>query len=103
MTDIILRLLFAHFIGDVALQSEYLCRMKHESILFLTAHSFIYGATIYFMMGNSQLFGWVATISHFIIDRLKIKHEIGFVEDQFFHGLILVVLGVVCYVQSYLM
>ena len=103
MTGIILRLLFAHFIGDVALQPEFLCTMKRNSIFFLAAHSFIYGAVVYFIMGESQLFGWVATISHFIIDRLKIKHEIGFVEDQFFYGLILVVLGVVCYVQSYLM
>lgn len=93
MLALLFKFLIGHFIGDVALQSEDLVKFKHTSLFFLTAHSFIYGGVIYLLINQNLFIGIIATISHWIIDWLKIHKFINLAQDQILHFSILIIGG----------
>ena len=97
MINLIFKLLFAHFLADVALQSTYTATAKHKSKLFLFAHSFIYGGVIYYICGEILFVGLLALATHYIIDELKIEKKISMMTDQILHlTVLLLIWGIIC-------
>lgn len=80
MLSLFLVLLGAHFIGDYALQSDYLAANKGKSLYVLTAHSAIWTfcivMTAVFARGIATP-AWVMLlvlfIPHFVIDKMKVR------------------------------
>jgi hypothetical protein len=100
MIDICFRLVVAHFIGDVALQTPWLANNKRTNLLFLVAHSFIYGGCIYCLLFQNTAIGVFATVTHFVIDWMKCRKLIGLMWDQVWHAVVLIIIGL--YVKMYL-
>ena len=88
--DKIFWLIFAHFMGDIAFQSQFLTEKKRESFFFLIAHSIIYTGCIGVVLvifGHYALWKiWFLIIGHILIDKLKIEHHIRLHTDQTLHA-----------------
>jgi hypothetical protein len=109
----LLWILFAHFIGDFALQTEYMAKTKGLFWVFMFAHSAIYTGIVmiafqYAGLPSASLFGMsiVIFVSHYCVDMLKDKiiisdekskkltaNRIKFyvIADQVFHLFVLIV------------
>lgn len=96
-------LLFAHFLGDYALQSEAMAKGKNRNnqinpslkkqaptwYYWMLAHAFIHGGLIWFFMSflitNSWIFIILEVPYHFFIDTLKCDGRIDIHQDQALH------------------
>ena len=94
MLELLLWVIGAHFIGDYAMQSDWMAKNKGKSIYVMIAHCAIYtvvcaipfemfGACIPWVMG-------IIFITHFFSDYLKCNNLYGLAIDQTIHILILV-------------
>jgi hypothetical protein len=94
-------LLFAHFIGDAALQTDWMLKAKQSNWFVLMEHCFVWAGTVsavLLLMGRFSL--WKAIfliVGHYFIDLYKIKTAKDPLElkplylDQFLHLVQLVV------------
>lgn len=92
-------LLFAHYIGDFALQSDWIAQNKRNYWYVLFAHSMIWAAIISMALEYLGLFSlWKVLfliIGHFIIDKWKTTKQSGewkwIYPDQILHIIQLIV------------
>ena len=83
-------LLFAHALGDFALQTDYIAMHKSRKVApdhwawVLSAHSFIHGGAVFFATGSIVL-GLLETITHGSIDFAKSEGKLSFNQDQLLH------------------
>lgn len=99
-------LIGAHFVGDYALQTDYLANNKGKSLWILTAHSAIWSFCITLTAGllgfSPTLFGMVVIlfVPHFVIDKMKVRKIYLFADmsdksclilDQYLHMIQLLV------------
>lgn len=107
MIEKLLFLIFAHFIGDWGLQSEWMAENKRRSRLVLFAHCMIWTGCIVIMMDLVHIYGlcWKALFLsgwHMLIDGwkcqrdLRDKNELGWALylDQVLHIAQVIIVGV---------
>ena len=72
---ILLKLLFAHALGDYFLQTEYLVCNKGRDNYLLIMHSILYTLGIFFIFSTDITLAWywIILISHIAVDYLKAR------------------------------
>lgn len=102
MWTLLLKLCFAHVIADFILQWDALVQKKNvagaQKYLFIAAHSLIHAVTAYIFAGlwTNWLIPLIVTVSHFIIDTIKIQFKqntAAFIIDQLCHLAVLLILA----------
>ena len=85
ITELLLKLVFCHLVGDYVLQSDFIARTKGENWYHLFVHCMLYCLPFYVCFG----FNWrliVLLVAHLIVDPLKARFKkISCVQDQFIH------------------
>jgi hypothetical protein len=70
-------LIFAHFIGDVAFQPDWVLKSKKDNWIVLLEHCFVWAtmvSLVLFINGNySNMKALFLIIGHYLIDLLKIR------------------------------
>jgi hypothetical protein len=92
MLDIFALLVFAHFLADYPLQSDFLAKGKNRTMPIpgipfyhpLTAHAVIHGGFVGLITGTVWL-GLAETVIHWITDDAKCRGKIGYNTDQAIH------------------
>lgn len=97
----LLKILFAHMLGDYFFQTDYMARNKGSDNYILLVHSVLYTFAVYIIFGNhiSYLFYILMILLHFIIDYIKargittklIGDKKALTLDQFLHYIILII------------
>ena len=92
-------LIFAHAVGDFAIQSDKMAILKNPNnmpasfagmlsnewwVWFLSAHAIIHGGLV-FMATQSLLIGVLEVVVHWIVDLLKCKKFLTIKTDQYLH------------------
>jgi Protein of unknown function (DUF3307) len=72
-----------HYLGDFALQSDYMASNKGKNLHVLVGHCMIHAMLTFY--ASVWQFALLEFISHFTIDSLKCKGKISFNTDQFLH------------------
>lgn len=81
----VLMLLFCHFVGDYALQSDFIAKTKGANWWHLIVHSTLYLLPFYVCFGVSAVL-LVTWIIHFVTDACKARYRvIGYITDQVVH------------------
>ena len=72
---LLLKVIFAHCLGDYLFQTEYLAANKGKDNYILLMHSVLYVASVYFIFGSAINMYWYygLIVSHFIIDYVKAR------------------------------
>ncbi|MBC6695236.1 DUF3307 domain-containing protein [Terrisporobacter mayombei] len=96
----LLKLLFAHSLGDYFLQTDYLAMNKGRDNYILCIHAILYTLAVGLIFRNeiSHLWYWVILLSHIPVDYIKARgitpNKFGdknaLILDQAIHYLILV-------------
>lgn len=78
-------LLMCHFLGDYALQNDFIAKTKGKNLWHMTAHCFLYALPFYLCFGfDARLVS--VMITHFITDLLKARWKlINYPSDQIYH------------------
>lgn len=106
MMDLVIMLVFSHYLCDFALQSSTMAKMKSKVddigqkefnngmwrgqkyqltwYYWLTAHAIIHGGVVYLLTGYVVLF-WITMLTHFMIDYLKTNKLTNIHQDQGMH------------------
>lgn len=103
MLNVLIRLIFAHLIGDFVLQSDRLCRMKYgkslkNRILALSFHSLLQALLTYIFLGtwDCYVIPLIIMATHFVIDYIKVSYSNNslpsFLIDQAAHYLVIILL-----------
>ena len=71
----LLKILFAHSLGDYFLQSEYLAINKGKDNYLLCIHAILYTFGVSLIFGNeiSQLWYWLILLIHIPVDYIKAR------------------------------
>lgn len=95
----LLKILFAHSLGDYFLQTDYLAMNKGKDKYILCIHSILYTFAIAFVFKNeiNQFWYWLILITHIMIDYIKavgitpniMGNKNALILDQIIHYLIL--------------
>lgn len=87
MTDILLKLLFCHLIGDYVLQTDFIAKTKGENWYHLFVHCILYCSPFYICFNLTwQLL--LVFIVHVVTDVLKARYnKINYMQDQLIHYL----------------
>lgn len=95
--EILVFLIFGHFIGDFALQSEWLSKNKHLSFYFMFAHGMIYTGVLSIIMWQFGIFAiWKVgfiLIGHCVCD--WIRKDKYLYPDQLWHFTQILVIWIV--------
>lgn len=108
---ILLRLLFAHFVGDFLCQPDRLNKgkrkelkgQKYHPLIYQAVHSLILAALSYLFVAewNNWIIPSVIFVAHFVIDFIKsswLKNNIyTFILDQFLHVAVIIILWAMLY------
>jgi hypothetical protein len=102
--DILIKLIFAHFLFDYPLQADFLAKGKNPvnplpNIPWyhcMIAHAFMHAAAVYFIT-NRLLFGFVEFVIHFVVDVEKCKGTIDYTQDQLLHILFKISYAILLY------
>lgn len=96
----LLKILFAHSLGDYFLQTDYLAMNKGKDNYILCIHAILYTFAVSLIFGNeiSQLWYWLILLTHILVDYIKargitpkaIGDKNALILDQGIHYLILV-------------
>lgn len=96
----LLKILFAHSLGDYFLQTDYLAMNKGKDNYILCIHAILYTFAVSLIFGNeiSQLWYWLILLTHILVDYIKargitpkaIGDKNALILDQSMHYLILV-------------
>ncbi len=84
-------LLICHFIGDYFLQSEYIAGTKGESLYHLIVHCALYTAPFAVIFGIRWMIA-IIFVSHAVVDFLKCRKILSYVQDQVLHLLVLAII-----------
>lgn len=88
LTDICIKLVGAHYLGDFALQSDFMAVNKAPGRPYwgqvMFAHCVIHAFMVYLVTGSWRCAA-LELVSHFIIDVAKCTGWIGFNQDQALH------------------
>jgi hypothetical protein len=80
----LVKLVFAHLLGDYVLQNDFIAKTKANNYYHLFVHCVLYCFPFYVLMG----FTWhliPLLIIHIIVDYLKCKKVINYTIDQIIH------------------
>jgi len=89
MLEILYKVFACHFLGDLALQTQFLSDTKGTNWWHLIAHCFIYSVPFAFAFGLDYRVA-IILISHFPVDALTSRyHKISKVTDQIIHVVIM--------------
>ena len=101
----LLKILFAHSLGDYFLQGEYLAMNKGKDNYLLCIHAILYTFGVSLIFGNeiSQLWYWLILLIHIQVDYIKargitpriIGDKNALILDQIIHFLTLILALVV--------
>ena len=71
----LLKILFAHSLGDYFLQNDYLAINKGKNNYILCIHGMIYTFGVSLIFGNeiSQLWYWLILLTHILVDYVKAR------------------------------
>ena len=71
----LLKILFAHALGDYFLQGEYLAMNKGKDNYLLCIHAILYTFAVSLIFGNeiSQLWYWLILLIHISVDYIKAR------------------------------
>ena len=71
----LLKLLFAHSLGDYFLQTDYLAMNKGKDNYILCIHAILYTFAVALIFGNeiSQLWYWLILLIHIPVDYIKAR------------------------------
>ena len=71
----LLKILFAHSLGDYFLQSDYLAMNKGKDNYILCIHAILYTFAVSLIFGNeiSQLWYWLILLIHIPVDYIKAR------------------------------
>lgn len=71
----LLKILFAHSLGDYFLQTDYLAMNKGKNNYILCIHAILYTFAISLIFGNeiSQLWYWLILLTHILVDYVKAR------------------------------
>ena len=71
----LLKILFAHALGDYFLQSNYLAMNKGKDNYLLCIHAILYTFAVSLIFGNeiSQLWYWLILLIHISVDYIKAR------------------------------
>lgn len=96
----LLKLLFAHSLGDYFLQTDYLAMNKGKDNYILCIHAILYTFAVALIFGNeiSQLWYWLILLIHIPVDYIKARgitpkrfgDKNALILDQVIHYVILV-------------
>ena len=101
----LLKILFAHALGDYFLQSNYLAMNKGKDNYLLCIHAILYTFAVSLIFGNeiSQLWYWLILLIHISVDYIKARgitpkimgDKNALILDQIIHFLTLILALVV--------
>lgn len=92
MLEKIIKLVFCHMVGDYALQNDFIAQSKGSNWYHLIVHCILYCLPFYIVFGNEYHLE-IVFFMHIIIDALKARYKtINYVEDQFLHFAILLII-----------
>lgn len=96
----LLKILFAHSLGDYFLQTDYLAMNKEKDNYILCIHAILYTFAVSLIFGNeiSQLWYWLILLTHILVDYIKARgitpkamgDKNALILDQSMHFLILI-------------
>lgn len=96
----LLKILFAHSLGDYFLQTDYLAMNKGKDNYILCIHAILYTFAVSLIFSNeiSQLWYWLILLTHILVDYIKARgitpkimgDKNALILDQGIHYLILV-------------
>ena len=96
----LLKILFAHSLGDYFLQTDYLAINKGKDNYILCIHAILYTFSVSLIFGNeiSQLWYWLILLTHILVDYIKARgitpnimgDKNALILDQSIHYLILI-------------
>lgn len=71
----LLKILFAHSLGDYFLQTDYLAMNKGKDNYILCIHAILYTFAVSLIFGNeiSQLWYWLILLTHILVDYVKAR------------------------------
>ena len=71
----LLKILFAHCLGDYFLQGDYLAMNKGKDNYLLCIHAILYTFGVSLIFGNeiSQLWYWLILLIHILVDYIKAR------------------------------
>lgn len=71
----LLKILFAHSLGDYFLQTDYLAMNKEKDNYILCIHAILYTFAVSLIFGNeiSQLWYWLILLTHILVDYIKAR------------------------------
>lgn len=99
MFTLLFKLVAAHYIGDFALQNDFIAKFKVQGSApfwfhVLIAHCMIHGLGVYLATGRVEL-GLAEVLAHGIIDSLKGRGQLSFNTDQAIHLICKVIWAVI--------
>ena len=71
----LLKILFAHSLGDYFLQTDYLAMNKGKNNYILCIHAILYTFGVSLIFGNeiNQLWYWLILLTHILVDYVKVR------------------------------
>ena len=71
----LLKILFAHSLGDYFLQTDYLATNKEKNNYILCIHAILYTFAVSLIFDNeiSQLWYWLILLTHILVDYVKAR------------------------------
>lgn len=71
----LLKILFAHSLGDYFLQTNYLAMNKGRNNYILCIHAILYTFAVSLIFGNeiNQLWYWLILLTHILVDYVKAR------------------------------
>ena len=71
----LLKILFAHSLGDYFLQTDYLAMNKGKDNYILCIHAILYTFGVSLIFGNeiNQLWYWLILLTHILVDYVKVR------------------------------
>jgi len=115
--ETILLLLFAHAVGDFALQSDSMARGKNRHAFdpskappgqkpcncwfwWMTAHALVNGA-MYFIFTQNIIIGIIETVAHLVIDIVKTENKTSPHQDQLLHLACAVIYSIIVFMVGF--
>lgn len=85
MTELILKLILCHLVGDYVLQNDFIAQTKGNNWYHLFVHCMLYCLPFYVCFD----FDWrlmFILVTHLVVDPLKARYKkINYVQDQIIH------------------
>ena len=85
MIELLYKLIACHFVGDYALQIDFIAKSKGSNLWHMIAHCVLYTVPFAIVFGTDWRIDVILAM-HFIVDSFKARwHKIGYASDQILH------------------